>query len=113
MKYFLATRDCVIVAPDYRLSLEEPYPAALNDCYDTLEWMVKNAKLLNFNPNQVFAIGESAGGGLTAAVTLLARDIGKIHIAYQMPLYPMIDYRMQTDSMKQKESRIEYGQLHH
>ncbi|MHA1452955.1 MAG: alpha/beta hydrolase [Promethearchaeota archaeon] len=106
MKYFLDTRDCVIVVPDYRVSLEEPYPAALNDCYDTLEWMVKNAELLNFNPNQVFTIGESAGGGLTAVVTLLARDLGKIHTAYQMPLYPMIDYRMQTDSMKENDAPV-------
>ena len=99
IKTLLNTKDCVIIAPDYRLSTVAPFPAAINDCYDSLEWMVKNAKSLHFNPNQVFIIGVSAGGGLTAALTIMARDEGRIRIAYQMPLYPMIDHRMQTKSM--------------
>lgn len=97
---FLKTKDCVIISPDYRLSVEAPYPAAIFDCYDTLEWMVNNSSSLKFNPTQLFVGGASAGGGLTAALTLMARDMGKIQIAFQMPIYPMLDYRMDTHSMK-------------
>lgn len=106
MGMFLKRRDCVVIAPDYRRSLDEPYPAALNDCYDTLEWMAKNHETLGFRKNQIFTAGCSAGGGLTIALNLMARDIGKIKIAYQMPLYPMIDDTSSTESMKDNDAPV-------
>lgn len=84
---------CVVVCPEYHLAEDMPYPAALNDCYATLGWMVKNAELLGINDEQIFVGGESAGGGLTAALCMLARDRGEYAIAYQTPLYPMLDNR--------------------
>ncbi len=96
----------MIVAPDYTTSLQEVYPAAINDCYDTLEWMVKNSGEIGFLSNQVFTIGPSAGGGLVIALNLLARDIGDLKVAFQMPLYPMIDDTMSTDSMKDNNSPV-------
>src|SRR5699024_5134276 len=91
MQKFLCAANCVIVAPDYRLSLNDPYPAALQDAYETLLWMKKNASSLGIRPDQLFVGGDSAGGGLTAAVSLLARDLKKVNIAFQMPLFPMLD----------------------
>ncbi|MEM6697797.1 MAG: alpha/beta hydrolase, partial [Bacteroidota bacterium] len=70
----LERRDITIVAPDYRLSQKDPFPAGFNDCYDTLLWMRDNAKELNIDPNKFIIAGHSAGGGMTAAVTLKVRD---------------------------------------
>jgi acetyl esterase/lipase len=102
----IRTRDCVIVAPDYRKSVEAPYPAALNDCYATLLWLKKNAAELGVRDDQLIVVGESAGGGLTAALTLMARDRGEVRIAHQMPLYPMIDDRMTTESMRDNDAPL-------
>ncbi len=97
-KRFVEASDCIIVAPDYRLSNEAPYPAALEDCYETLLWMKNNANELGIRDNQLMVGGDSAGGGLTAALTLYARDKGEVAIAFQMPLYPMLDDRMTSES---------------
>ncbi len=94
----LSIANAVIVIPDYRLSVEEPFPAALDDAYTALLWLKDNADSLGVNKNQLFVAGQSAGGGLTAAVTALARDKGEISVAFQMPLYPMLDDRMNTHS---------------
>lgn len=95
----IGAAPCVIVSPDYRLSTEAPYPAALDDCYDTLLWLKRHSSELGVRDDQIAVGGGSAGGGLTAAVTLLARDRGEVSIAFQMPLYPMIDDRLQTESV--------------
>jgi acetyl esterase/lipase len=102
----IRTRDCVIVAPGYRSSVEAPYPAAVNDCYATLLWLKKSAAELGVREDQLIVIGGSAGGGLTAAVTLMARDRGEVRIAHQMPLYPMIDDRMTTESMRDNDAPL-------
>ena len=94
---FIERRPCVIVAPAYRNALVKPYPAALDDCYGTLLWMRDNAGELGIDAGRFMIAGHSAGGGLTAAVTLKARDTKDVKIAFQMPLYPMIDDRQPTD----------------
>ncbi len=100
IKNFIQTRPCVIVAPDYRKALTEPFPAGFNDCYDTLLWIKDNADNLGVFDTNFIVSGHSAGGGLTAAVTLKARDTKDIKIAFQMPFYPMIDDRQITLSAK-------------
>lgn len=97
-KKLIAANPCVVAAPDYRLSVEAPYPAALDDCYDALLWLKSRAKELGIRDDQLMVGGDSAGGGLTAALTLLARDRGEVAIAFQMPLYPMLDDRMLNPS---------------
>lgn len=88
----LAERSgAVVVFPDYRLAWQSPYPAALEDCYAALEWMYDHAEELGIDRSRIVVGGESAGGGLTAALCIYARDKGKIPIALQLPLYPMID----------------------
>lgn len=89
---------CVALLPDYRLSTSAPFPAALEDCYAALLWMKKNASRLGIRPDQLFVGGESAGGGLAAALCLYARDHGQVSVAFQMPLYPMLDCRNATAS---------------
>lgn len=94
------TSPCIIVAPEYRLSLEAPYPAAFDDGYETLLWMKTHADSLGIRDDQLFVMGDSAGAGLAIAVTLRVRDTGEVQVAFQMPLYPMIDDRMDTPSMR-------------
>ena len=89
----------VVVSPAYRLSGKAPYPAALLDCYAALRYLKEHAGELGVNPGCLMVGGESAGGGLTAALCMYARDLGEIDIAYQLPLYPMIDDR-DTDSSR-------------
>lgn len=97
---------CTIVSPDYTLSVDQPYPAALEDCYQALLWMKEHADELGINENQLFVGGESAGGGLAAAICLYARDKGEVKIAFQMPLYPMIDDRLTSESMKDNNAPV-------
>jgi len=97
---------CVVVAPDYRVSTEAPYPAALDDCYDTLMWMKDHASELGVDEDRLMVGGQSAGGGLSAAVSLRARDTGEVQIALQFPLYPMIDDRMQTESARENNAPV-------
>ena len=95
----------VVIAPGYHLSLFHPYPTALNDCYAVLLYIKDHAKELGINPDQIMVGGESAGGGLTAAITMLARDKGEVNIAFQMPLYPMID-NFDTESSKDNHAKV-------
>lgn len=95
----------VVISPDYRLSIKAPYPAALLDCYHALLYLKKHADELGVRSDQLMVGGESAGGGLCAAVCMLARDRGTVNIAYQMPLYPMLDNH-DTDSSKDNHGKI-------
>ena len=95
----------VVVALSYRLSVEAPYPAALEDCYSALLWMKEHAEELGINSSQLMVGGESAGGGLTAALCMYARDRKEVNIAYQMPLYPMLDDR-DTDSSRNNHAPV-------
>ncbi len=89
----------VVIAPSYTLSWKKPYPAALEDCYAALLYLKKHAEELVVRLDQIFVGGESAGGGLTAAICMYARDKGEVNIAFQMPLYPMLDCE-DTESSK-------------
>ena len=83
----------VLLAPDYRLSRKHPYPAGLEDCYAVLLYMKDHAAELGIRSDQLMVGGESAGGGMAAALCMLAHDRGEVNIAFQMPLYPMLDDR--------------------
>ena len=83
----------VVVAPEYRLAGRHPYPDGLEDCCTALLYMKEHASELNIDPARLMVGGESAGGGLTAALCMACRDHGNVNIAFQMPLYPMLDDR--------------------
>ena len=106
IREFILENGCTVVAPCYTLATEKPYPAALDDCYQALLWLRDNSADLNVRPNQIFVAGSSAGGGLTAALCIYARDKKEISIAYQMPLYPMLDDRMITASSQNNDGPI-------
>jgi acetyl esterase/lipase len=82
-----------VAAVDYRLAPEHPYPIPLEDCYSGLIWL---AGLPAVDPARVAIGGASAGGGLAAALALLARDRGEIDVAAQVLVYPMLDDRSAT-----------------
>ncbi|ONI46834.1 hypothetical protein AN644_02455 [Candidatus Epulonipiscium fishelsonii] len=91
MQKFVEYNGAVVISPDYTHSIDEPYPAAIDDCYATLLWIKENASDIGIDEEQIFVGGGSAGGGLAASLSLMARDKGEVNIAFQMPLYPMID----------------------
>ena len=98
MGRILARRFCgTVVSPEYRLAGQAPYPAALEDCWAALKYMYESAGELGIDRKRIVVGGESAGGGLAAALCLYARDRGEIPIAFQIPLYPMLDCE-DTDS---------------
>ena len=106
IKKFIETRKCVVIAPDYRKAFTEPFPAGFNDCYESLIWAKENAEQLGIRNDRFMVAGHSAGGGLTAAVTLKARDTKEVDIAFQMPIYPMIDDLQPVDASRQMVSPI-------
>ena len=83
----------VVVSPGYRLAVQRPYPAAAEDCYSALIYMKNHVRELGIRRDQIMVGGESAGGGLCAAGCIRARDTGEVNVAFQMPLYPMLDDR--------------------
>ena len=95
----------VVLAPGYRLALRAPYPAALDDCYAALLYLKENAAALGVRSDQLMVGGESAGGGLCAAVCIRARDEGSVNVAFQMPLYPMLDDR-DTETSRDNHGRL-------
>lgn len=90
---FVKKYGAVVVAPEYRLAGKAPYPAALEDCYAALQYLRDHADELGCSFDKIMVGGESAGGGLTVALCMYARDWGDVNIAFQMPLYPMLDDR--------------------
>jgi len=87
-----------VVAVNYRLAPEHPHPAPVEDCYAGLLWTAEHAADLGVDPARVIISGQSAGGGLAAAVALLARDRGGPALVTQLLLCPMLDDRNDTPS---------------
>jgi acetyl esterase/lipase len=100
--YDLAVRDYVatsgvpMLVVDYRIAPEHPHPTPVEDCYAALRWLADNAAALGVDPARIGVMGDSAGGGLAAGVSLLARDRGGPPIAQQLLIYPMLDDRAHT-----------------
>ena len=92
---------CVVVSVDYRLAPEHPYPAPVDDCYAGLEWVAANAADLDADASRLAIGGQSAGGGLSAAVALRARDEDGPDLCHQHLIYPMLDDRNATESSEQ------------
>ncbi len=87
---------CVVVAASYRLAPEHKFPIAVHDCFDALRWTVSEFG------TAVAVGGDSAGGNLAAAVTLLARDEG-LPLAAQLLVYPNTDYASDTASLRESD----------
>ncbi len=88
----------IVVASEFRLAPENKFPAALDDVYAATLWAWENAAALGGDPDRLAVIGNSSGGNLAAAVSLMARDRGTPRIAYQALICPATDYRFDTRS---------------
>ncbi|MEV6286606.1 alpha/beta hydrolase [Kribbella sp. NPDC051770] len=91
----------VVVTIDYRLAPEAPGSTAVEDCYQGLLWIVEHAGELGIDADRIVVAGASAGGGLAAGITLLARDRGTPVIAAQLLICPMLDDSGSTVSSHQ------------
>jgi acetyl esterase/lipase len=93
MKTLVSQVGCAVVSVDYRLAPEAPFPAGVEDCYAALRWTHANAAELGIDRDRIAIGGASAGGGLAAALALLARDRAEVPVALQLLLVPMLDDR--------------------
>lgn len=101
---FARELGATVASVDYRLAPENPYPIPLEDCYSALAWL---AQLSSVDPARVAIAGASAGGGLAAALALLARDRGEIPLAAQILVYPMLDDRtVERDGLDNSGHRL-------
>ncbi|MFD5060349.1 MULTISPECIES: alpha/beta hydrolase [unclassified Streptomyces] len=91
----------VVVSVDYRLAPEATGTTLVDDCYQGLLWIAEHSAELGIDPARIVVAGASAGGGLAAGVTLLARDLGTPAIAAQILICPMLDHRNTSTSSRQ------------
>lgn len=87
-----------VASVEYRLAPENPFPAPQQDCHSALAWLAGQVDALGFNADRIIVAGESAGGGLAAALAIMARDLGGPAIAGQLLTYPMLDHRTGGDA---------------
>lgn len=107
-----AEGGAVAIGVDYRLAPENPFPAGVEDCYAAVKWVAANAATLGIDPQRIVIGGGSAGGALTAAVALMARDRGGPGLALQMLFYPVIDDRCETESMRAGRDALIWSTQH-
>ena len=90
-----------VMAVDYRLAPEHPFPAALDDCYAAACWASSHAVELNIDPNRMAVAGDSAGGNLATCVCLRIKAEGGPRLCHQLLVYPATDTAMDTASHKE------------
>ncbi|GAY18185.1 alpha/beta hydrolase [Mycobacterium sp. shizuoka-1] len=96
VRSYVAATGTPMLMVDYRVAPEHPDPTPVEDCYTALCWLAENARALGVDPTRLAVAGDSAGGGLAAGVSLLARDRGGPELAAQLLIYPMLDDRTTT-----------------
>ncbi len=90
---------CRVIFVRYRLAPAYPFPYPQEDCYHALTWVYENAQMLDIDPNKIGVGGDSAGGTLSAAVSMMARDRkAKVKPLFQMLIYPWLDDRNDSES---------------
>lgn len=99
-KEYALKSKCKIIFVDYRLAPKYQFPIPAEDCFMAYRWTIDNAEKLGIDKTRIAIGGDSAGGCLTAAVALIARDRGLMAPLFQMLIYPVTDRRMITESMK-------------
>jgi len=94
---------CLVVTVGYRLAPENPFPAAVHDCHEATRWIAEHAADLGGDPGRLAVAGDSAGGNLAAAVTLLARRDGGPALTAQVLVYPNTAHHGDTESMRDND----------
>jgi acetyl esterase len=89
-----------VASVEYRLAPEHPFPAGVEDCYCARLWFAEQAESFGIDPNRIGVGGGSAGGGLAAAVALMARDRNGPSLCFQYLGIPQLDHRLETVSMR-------------
>ena len=92
---YVSASGAPMLSVEYRRAPEHPFPTPLEDAYTALRWLHEHATELGVDPDRIGVMGDSAGGGMAAAITILARDRGGPKIAQQILLMPMLDDRTQ------------------
>ena len=101
---FLAERaDVRVLSVDYRLAPEHPYPAAVDDCWASFQWVSEHSELVGADPDRIAVGGDSAGGYLSAVTAILAAESG-VPVRHQLLIYPV------TNMAEQSESRRLFGE---
>ena len=90
---------CAVFSVEYRKAPESPFPAAVDDSFDSLVFISKNSTSLKINPARVAVGGDSAGGNLATVIALMARDAGGPPLSFQLLIYPGTDQRCETASI--------------
>lgn len=93
--------EAIVVSSHYRQAPEHPFPAAHADSFATYQWLLASAAKLGGDPNRIAVAGESAGGNMAAAITLLAREFGLPMPVHQVLVYPVANYGFNTPSYQQ------------
>lgn len=93
LSQYVSLTSVPFLSVEYRLAPEHPYPTPLEDCYTGLTWLHTNAHALSIDTARIAIMGDSAGGGLAACLTHLARERDGPPIAKQILIYPMLDDR--------------------
>ena len=99
-KWYAQKVKCKIVYVDYRLAPKHPFPILVEDCYSAYQWTILNADKLGIDKNKIGIGGDSAGGNLAASVTIMLKDRKQKLPVGAMLIYPVMDRRMKTESMK-------------
>lgn len=90
-----------VASVEYRLAPEDRFPAALDDGLAGLHWLVAHSEELHLDPSRIAVGGNSAGGGLAAALAQRVHDEGQVRLALQLLVYPMLDDRTDTGAPDQ------------
>lgn len=105
-KRYAREANCKVIMPDYRLLPKFPYPVALEDCYNTYLWVLQNFESLGINKDRIVFAGDSAGGHIAAALIVMLKDRNQPIPRGAMLIYPALDKRMVTESMKYTDTPI-------
>jgi acetyl esterase len=95
--------SCVVVSVGYRLAPEHPFPAAVDDCYTGVKWVAEHASELGADAERIAVAGDSNGGTLAAAISLMARDKDGPLISAQVLIYPATSHNSATKSMQENK----------
>lgn len=97
---YVKRAKCMAIFVHYRTADKYPFPISFKDCCNVIQYVWENTEQLNVNKKKIALGGDSAGGALVGACTLWCRDETDIKLCFQMLIYPVIDSRMRTETMK-------------